>query len=73
VGLVSDGNYFSFVAFQLNTLDFDNDEGAKNIVWYKQFNMFPEPQEIDLEALQILYSIFRQAVPQNMLQERFQS
>ncbi|XP_053325464.1 39S ribosomal protein L37, mitochondrial [Spea bombifrons] len=32
-GIATDGQLFHFVAFQLNTLDLESDDGVKNLVW----------------------------------------
>jgi len=39
LGLVTDGNSFTFLAFQLNTLDFDS-KTTKNIFWRKDMRLF---------------------------------
>lgn len=34
--VISDGQYLTFICYQLNTLDFTSDDGIKNIVWMEE-------------------------------------
>eukprot|EP00026_Physarum_polycephalum_P013599 Phypoly_transcript_14016.p1 GENE.Phypoly_transcript_14016~~Phypoly_transcript_14016.p1 ORF type:complete len:134 (+),score=10.05 Phypoly_transcript_14016:527-928(+) len=48
IGAVTDGVRYSFLAFQLNTLDFSSNE-VKNIMWRKEMSLF-ENKKFNEEA-----------------------
>jgi len=59
VGIVSDGDQYNFLAFQLNTLNFDHKTKEKNIFWVKKVNnMVDRHGKFDPQAFEHLVQIF---------------
>jgi len=62
IGIVSNGNEYSFLAFQLNTLNFDTKTTAKNILWVKRMGNLKSTGGWNLEILQQLVKILHYSV-----------
>lgn len=72
LGILSDGINWQYIVninlfiiltyykgFQLNTLNFENDEGERNVVWRFNEQLINKNNEVNIKALQRLIHILR--------------
>jgi hypothetical protein len=58
IGVISDGARYTFLAFQLNTLDFTAQSPVKNILWRMEMTLFDyNTRQVNLQTLEQLAKI----------------